>query len=73
MYDLVYLIGLTAITGYFTYELVLLIESIRGRVVPPPHSLTYRIRHIAAPLGTASARLQSGGSRHTSAVSHRAA
>ncbi len=73
MFDLIYLIGLTALTGYFTYELVLLIESIRSRVVPPPSSLTHRVRYTSIPIVTSSARRPPGGSRHVSAVSHRAA
>ena len=73
MFDIFTLIGFTLITGYLAYELTLVFESVRNRVVHPPSHLTHRVRYISVPIGTRSTRVQSGPSQRTLAVSHRAA
>lgn len=43
-YDIVYLLALTALAGYFTYELVLFLESVRHRVTHPRNLTAYRVK-----------------------------
>lgn len=68
MFDLINLIGFTLITGYFAYELALLIESVRSRVVFPHSHPMNHVTHTSVPLVDLTARRQTPRLRPVSAV-----